>query len=91
MLIYTQNFRLTIKDNCLQDEAVVDGPAGLASAGPLFWPSMLSTMALFLVSGFSFIESDRKGTLLTKETTISYSVSPSPPKGHGKVSRKRAL
>ena len=31
-------------------KAVVAGPAGPASAGPLFWPSMLSAVSLF----FSF-------------------------------------
>ena len=31
---------------------VVAGPAGAAFAGPTFWPSMLSTVFLYLVSFF---------------------------------------
>ena len=31
-------------------KAVIAGPAGLSSAGPLFWPSMLSAVSLLLVS-----------------------------------------
>ena len=34
-------------------KAGVAGPAGAAFAGPTFWPSMLSTVFLYLVS-FSF-------------------------------------
>ena len=30
-------------------KAVIAGPAGLLSAGPLFWPSMLSAVSLLLV------------------------------------------
>ena len=33
-------------------KADVAGPAGAAFAGPTFWPSMLSTVFLYLVSFF---------------------------------------
>ena len=35
-------------------KAGVAGPAGAAFAGPIFWPSMLSTVFLYLVSFFFF-------------------------------------
>ena len=35
-------------------KAGVAGPAGAAFAGPTFWPSMLSTVFLYLVSFFFF-------------------------------------
>ena len=34
-------------------KAVVAGPAGPASAGPLFWPNMLAAVSLFAVSAAS--------------------------------------
>ena len=36
-------------------KAVVAGPAGAAFADPLFWPSMLSTVFLYLVSFCFFL------------------------------------
>ena len=36
-------------------KAVVAGPAGPASAGPLFWPSMISAVSLFAVSAASVV------------------------------------
>ena len=35
-------------------KAGVAGPAGAACAGPTFWPSMLYTVFLYLVSFFFF-------------------------------------
>ena len=57
---YTKCDRYLMHNVHIQVKAVVGGPAGPASAGPLFWPSMLSAAPLFFfffffISAFSVV------------------------------------